>query len=362
MSRDVEPRFDAAWAAAIQTAERAVVSGGVPGVTVAASAGAAAARIAFGVADVRTAEPMRPSTVFQLGSLTKLFVAAALLHLVEEGQLDVDEPVSALLDFSFADAEASRQMTPRHFLSHSSGVADDSVTADQADVAAADLVSYLDSCRKVTVAGQPGERFRYCSPGWVVLARLMEVVTGLPWHRLVRERVLAPLGLTVDLDGASTRTAGHAFGHLHHNASGEIVRIPPRPYPAGMAPSGGAHANVDTLLAFGRSHLPTGRRVLTPETLGRMREPVVRTGSTSGAPAWGLGWALHDWQGECVMAQGGLVFGQVTLLMLLPNRDSAIAVAANSAEAEPVCETIARAFVGEVAGVRPPVFTAYELS
>lgn len=359
--------IEQAWAEVTAAARATVDSGVAPGMTAAAGGPTRRLSVGAGVMDVQTARPMRPASVLQIGSITKLCIAMGVLRLVEAGRVGIDEPVAAHVDFAFADPGLSRLITARHLMSHSSGVASDGVNEGRADVTAPTVAAYVASFPKLEMAGRPGEQFRYCSPGWVLLACLIERVTGRPWDEMIRDEVLAPAGVDVDLNGVSAGTDRHVSGHVRD--AGRPVPIRPRPYPKGARPSGGGHASVETLLALAEALLPArGRpdrgRPLSDDTLEHMWRPAIATPGQppGGTCAWGLGWGIYEWGGELVVAQGGEVFGQTTLIMMHPRTRTAIAVGANSSQAVNAVENTARTFLGRIIGVETPAFTGYHMA
>src|SRR5215471_15991482 len=81
---------------------------------------------AIGVKNLSTEEPATTDTIYQCGSMTKTWTALAFMQLVDEGKVDLDEPVRTYLpDFSVADPEVSARVTPRHLLNHTNGIEED---------------------------------------------------------------------------------------------------------------------------------------------------------------------------------------------------------------------------------------------
>jgi CubicO group peptidase (beta-lactamase class C family) len=134
--------------------------------------------------------PVSSSTIFDLASITKLFVTTALLCLVEEGRLALDEPVATWLP-AFATGERTG-VTLRRLMNHTSGLpALLSLWTDWPDrpARAAALLN-------APLVHTPGTTFEYSCVGYLVAGLLAERVSGVPLARLVRDRVCTPLGLT----------------------------------------------------------------------------------------------------------------------------------------------------------------------
>lgn len=171
---------------------------------------------AYGHRDLARTQPMRADAIFRIYSMTKPVAAVAVLTLMEQGKLALDDPVSRYLP-AFAQtqvvvggdlaqprlAPARRAITLRHLLTHTSGLAADSArypvaTAllEQAGVERArDLADVADRLAKVPLAAQPGTEFHYEGANTELLARVVEVVSGETFSHYLQAQVLGPLGM-----------------------------------------------------------------------------------------------------------------------------------------------------------------------
>ncbi|GAA5179958.1 hypothetical protein GCM10023322_11160 [Rugosimonospora acidiphila] len=132
---------------------------------------------------------MTGDTIFDLASITKVYVTTMVLSLVEEGALGLDEPVATWLP-SFADGERTR-VTPRRLLTHTSGLpALLSLWTDWPD-----RRSRVEAILNAPLVRTPGTGFEYSDIGYLTVGLLAERVTGRTLPELVRERVTGPLGL-----------------------------------------------------------------------------------------------------------------------------------------------------------------------
>jgi CubicO group peptidase (beta-lactamase class C family) len=134
-------------------------------------------RTVIGVMNAKTNRPATESTIFEAASLSKQPTAYGIMLLADRGKLDLDEPLSARLDF-LADPQAKR-ITPRHVLSHSSG-----------------LPNWRQGVGALKPSFAPGEQFQYSGEGYVLLQRLIEHITGDPFPSWMRANVFEPLGMT----------------------------------------------------------------------------------------------------------------------------------------------------------------------
>jgi len=148
-----------------------------------------------GFADVAAQAPVRPETRFEIGSISKQFAAIVVLQEVEAGHVDLHVSVNDLVPW-LRIAEPFGPITLHHLLTHTSGLpigTEESPTGPGA----------LAILRTLEPTFRPGERFHYSNDGYKVVGAVLEHVTGTPLHELLRERVLAPLGMRRS-DGAIT--------------------------------------------------------------------------------------------------------------------------------------------------------------
>jgi CubicO group peptidase (beta-lactamase class C family) len=225
-------------------------------------------------------------------------------------------------------------LTIRHLLTHTSGLTGDwYVESGTGDDALANAVARLGELEQVM---PPGTRYSYCNPGYLLLGRIVEVVTGSPYHLAMRSLVLDPAGMRRSTFVATeVLTERFAAGHVVAGPSVDVVR--PWTTQRMMAPAGGLIASVTELLAYGRHHLED-------PSLARMREPLVPTGGTSDAV--GLAWAIRDLGGTRLASHGGDLRGQASLLLLVPSRNVVFAAAANAQTGHSVTAAAQRAVIG----------------
>ena len=146
----------------------------------------------FGVKELGREDPVDAHTLFQIGSVSKSFGAAAIGALVDDGLVHWDDPVVEHLPwFRVKDPEITREMTIRDLLSHQSGMPGDAfpTLAIMDARAAAERVRHLDNQTPLR------ESFRYSNRGYGVAGLVVEAVTGETWGEWVRERLLHPLGM-----------------------------------------------------------------------------------------------------------------------------------------------------------------------
>ncbi len=341
----------------------------VPGASMAVLAGDEVFAAACGVLNARTGVEATTDSVFQMGSITKVWTTTLVMQLVDEGRLDLDARVVEMLpEFGLADAAAARVITLRQLLTHTSGIdGDQFVDTGRGDDAIARFVAHLHG---VGCIHAPGARFSYCNAGFVVAGRLVEFVRGACYDTVLRERIVQPLGLR-----ATGTLPEHAI--LHRAAAGHFADpsgnakvVPVWSLQHSNAPAGSsAFTTPSELLAFARLHLddglaPDGARLLSAESARAMRTRQIELNGCAGvmADAWGLGWELKDGTGGTLVGHSGVTIGQMAWLDVVPERRAGLALLTNGGDATTLARHVRNEVMSEVAGVGLPPLPAIDAS
>jgi CubicO group peptidase (beta-lactamase class C family) len=182
-----EPATEPLGAALDAYLERTVPFG-FSGVFLVARGGEVILEGGYGLADREAGTPVTPETVFDIGSITKQFTAAAILKLEDEGRLSTDDPIGRWLP----DVPADRAgITIHHLLTHSSGLTGD--LGGDYQVMPRDTLVRRALASELEAA--PGERYDYSNLGYSLLGAIVEVASGLPYERFLHDRLLRPAGL-----------------------------------------------------------------------------------------------------------------------------------------------------------------------
>jgi arabinooligosaccharide transport system substrate-binding protein len=167
----------------------------------------------YGLADLDHKTPIRPSTDFYLASVSKQFTAMAIIMLVEQGRLSYDDHLSTF----FPEFPAyGGSVTIRDLLHHTSGVPDYfGLISNTADLTNQRILETL--IRQKEPEFPPGERHQYSNSGYVLLALIVERVTGEPFHRFLKEHIFEPLGMkrTLVYDESKPAIRDKAHGYTH---------------------------------------------------------------------------------------------------------------------------------------------------
>jgi CubicO group peptidase (beta-lactamase class C family) len=334
---------------------------GVVGASLAIAYGDDEVTAATGVLNLRTGQPATTDSVFQIGSITKVWTATLVMQLVDEGLLDLDTPlVTYLPEFKVADDELTRQVTTRHLLAHTSGIAGDFFpeTGRGDDC----LEKFVALMADLPTSHPLGATMSYCNAGFVLLGRLVEVLRGATWDQVMRERILQPLGL--EAAGTLPEEAllwGAATGHITPPGAPDPIVAPQWGLSRNAGPAGLVHARARDLLAFARMHLadgvaPDGTRILSPDSARAMRVPQVEVPDrwTFGGN-WGLGWILPSWGGGRLFAHDGSTIGQGAFLRVLEgDPDLVVALLTNGGELRDLYQDLYGEIFEQLAGVAMP--------
>jgi len=314
----------------------------VPGASLAILADGEVATAATGVVNLGTGVETTPDSVFQVGSITKVWTATLIMQLVDEGLLDLDAPVADVLpELTLATPGATDQVTVRHLLSHSSGI--DGDMFDDAGRGADSVERYVAMCAKLSQLHPAGATMSYSNSGFVIAGRIIERLTGGTWDAALRSRLIEPLGLTrtVTLPEEAIRFRA-AYGHQEVDGTWQLA--PVWALPGGSGPAGGIVATAADIVAFARLHLgggttpatePAGAgRLLSAASTAEMQQPQITVPSyLPGSRHVGLGWHLYDWDGHRMIAHNGGTIGQYAFLVALPETDGAVCLLTNGGRA-----------------------------
>lgn len=307
---------------------------GVPGAVLGIMHGADTMTATHGVLNIETGVDVTADSLFQIGSITKVWTATMAMQFVDDGVVGLDAPILDVLpELNLGTLELTKQVTLRHLLSHTSGIDGDVFT----DTGRGDdcLERYVELLTDVPQNHPVGATMSYSNAGFNLLGRVIEKLSGQTWDAALHARLVQPLGLshtvTLPEDALRFRTA---IGHV--GGTDEPLRLAPSwGLPRSNGPAGSICSTVGDVLAFARLHwssgsTPAGTQVLSPTSVDAMTERQVDVPDPClVGKAWGLGWILDEWSGQPVLAHDGATIGQTAFLRILPERSFAVALFAN---------------------------------
>jgi CubicO group peptidase (beta-lactamase class C family) len=312
-------------------------AGAVPGASVAVLRdGAVLLRRGYGLADLERRIAVTPTTDFRLASLSKQFTATAIMLLVRDGKLRYDQPVSEVLPELPA---ATRAITIRHFLNHTSGIYDyeDLIPPDRtAQLDDRDVLSLV--AAKDSVYFPAGTAYRYSNSGYVLLGIIVARVAKLPLPQFLKERIFDPLGMTatvMHLEGRDT-IPQRAYGYSPQG--GAFIQTDQSVTSATLG-DGGIYTNVEDLARWDRA-LATAA-LLDSATLAMATTPPALPGGS--ATEYGFGWFVDTYRGEKRWRHTGETSGFRNAIQRYPNRHLTVVILTNRSSGEPeaIAERIA---------------------
>lgn len=179
---------------------------------------------AAGILNIDTGVEANTDSIFQIGSITKVFTTSLIMQLVDEGRVDLDTPVKLYLrDFQIADIQATQNITVRQLLNHTNGIAGD-YFADDCYAEGNAIARYLDRINLLPLVHSPGKNYSYSNAAFTVAGRLVEVILGCSWHQAIEERIFRPLGMKQAIaDPTETLRFRAAIGHLQDTDSPQAM-------------------------------------------------------------------------------------------------------------------------------------------
>jgi CubicO group peptidase (beta-lactamase class C family) len=265
---------------------------------------------AYGAADPDFDKPFHKDTIVFLASTSKPISTTAIMILVDEGRLSLDDPISKYLpEFSrlhYQNGDPAPAPTLRQLLSHTSGWPGLNEMSPEADLTIRDmnltLSESVDRISRVKLLAEPGTRFAYGGISYNVAGRIVEIVSGQPFDVFIQERLFDPLGMK-DTGFRPSPVQGERVAGIFKPApwGGQInlMRFNPDAQPKLLLIAGGLYSTVGDLAVFTQMHLNGGRygsvRILSPEAVIEMQRHQIGTANLADVPlrevtSYGLGW------------------------------------------------------------------------
>ena len=279
----------------------------------------------YGLANVEHQAPVKPETIFQSGSMGKQFTATAVMMLVEEGKLSLDDKITKF----FPDApETWRNITVRHLLTHTSGLTDYPPDFDlRRDYSEDELYQRI---KPIPLAFQPGEKWAYSNLAYVMLGVLIHKLSGKFYGDFLKERVFQPLGMTTarvisEEDIVPNRAAGYRV------VNGQLKNQSWVSPSLNTTADGALYLTVYDMAKWDAA-LYT-EKLLKRASLEEMWTPVkLSDGKTH---PYGFGWALNVVRNHRLIEHGGSWQGFKSHIARYPDDKLTVVVFANQARANP---------------------------
>jgi CubicO group peptidase (beta-lactamase class C family) len=293
-------------------------------------------RGSYGLANVELDTPIEPSMVFNVGSLSKPFLAVGIMMLVEQDQLSLDDKISTYLpDYP----NIGEQITVRQLLSHTSGLKHYNSITGYSDLLprVVEVEELVDFFKNEPLDFKPGEKWQYSNSGYVLLGMILEKVSGIPYEDFLQKNIFDRLKMNHTYFSSDQRIIpGKVAGY--HVLKGEIV-LPPHMSMSHLWAAGALITSVDDLSRWDAA-LSDGQ-LLDQETYTQLFSPfVLNSGKESD---FTLGWEVLELHSRDCFAHGGGIFGYVCHTLRIPEERLYVALLSNRVDpyAQPGTATLA---------------------
>lgn len=311
-------------------------------------------RKGYGIAEMNRKVPVSPDMVFRIGSITKQFTSTAILKLVEDGRLSLQDDLSKYL----SDFKTQHPITIEQLLNHTSGIKSYTsvpermtTEAKKTKVSVAEMMGYIQSYPNDF---KPGEKWLYNNSAYFLLGAVIEKVTGKTYNDYISQTFFKPLKMTASYPDDSKPIAKQAAGYT--KGEGDKFVMADYVHPSIPYSAGSIFSTLDDLWKWNQAVF--SYKLVKKELLEKAWEP---TQTTNGSvESYGYGWQLGKVGDAKAIGHGGGIDGFVSFEVYVPEKKIYVAILANTMTMNP--EDIAYTLAEEVAGVRKDKPQAIALS
>ncbi len=276
----------------------------------------------YGMANVELSVPVTDSTVFEIGSISKQFVSAAVMLLVQEDRLELDDPIHQYLPNLPSEWLG---VTVRHLLTHTSGI------PDYEEIRTYDVYGFRLTPEEVIQIAHsrpmdflPGAGWYYSNTGYFLLSMIVERIEGRPLGQVLQSRIFEPLGMTQSRMADPEAIIPHRASGYWVNKTGELINRRPTETSSTLG-AGGILSSAHDLVKWDEALY--GDQLLSAESKATMWTAVILpNGENTG---YAFGWSVRPYRGLASQSHGGQVAGFVANFTRLPEQEAAIIVFLN---------------------------------
>lgn len=286
----------------------------------------------YGLANVELNVPVSSETVIRLGSVSKQFFPTAIMLLMEEGKLSIDDPVHKF----FPDApETWRPIQIKHLMSHSSGLKRESPAYDNFKMKS-DL-EIIKAAYPLSLDFKTGEKYQYCNLGYYMLAQIITQVSGMSWDKYIHEKVFVPGGMNNSyMTEFYPIIPNRASGYMHRKDT--LVNSTAM---FAVRPSGGFLSTSSDMIKWDKV-VREQKTILKKENWEKLWEPFIKTSDDPNSKAYYcFGWTVDEYKGHKTIGHSGANIGFRAMYLRFPDDNLSIIIMTNTDEANPTA--IARA-------------------
>ena len=295
----------------------------------------------FGFTDPKAKRPATESTVYRVGSVSKLFTDIAVMQLVEQGKLELDAPVERYIPEFRPRNPFGKAITLRQLMMHRSGLVRETPVGSYFDPTEPTLRQTILSLNQTSLVYEPDTRTKYSNAAIAAVGYVLERTQKQPFAAYLKRAVLNPLAMRYS-DFAPTPSVRQGL------ATAQMWTLDGRTYEAptfemGIAPAGSMYTTVSDLGKFMSALFAGGQgsngRILKRETLEEMWAP--QTDAKGNKTPFGIGFSLGQVNGRRRIGHGGAIYGFATQLSALPDEKLGVVVVCTKDVANAVMSRIA---------------------
>lgn len=280
----------------------------------------------YGLANVELNVTVTPETVIRLGSVSKQFYTTAIMKLMEEGKLNIEDSVHKF----FPDApEAWRPITIKNLMSHTSGLQREGPAYDNFRIQAD--IDIIKSAYNLPLVFYPGERYQYCNLAYFMLAEIIKLASGMPWQDYIQDRLFKPAGMSNSYMTDFYRIIpNRANGYMHYhdtliNATAMYA----------IRPSGGFLSTSSDMIKWEKA-IREKKIILKKGNWEKLWQPFIKTSDAAGSKEYyGFGWMIDEYKGHKLIVHGGSNIGFRSVFAQFVNDGVSIIILTNTDEANP---------------------------
>ena len=270
--------------------------------------------------------PVTSETVIRLGSVSKQFFTTAIMKLMEEGKLDIEDSVRKF----FPDApDTWRPIRIKHLMSHTSGLQREGPAYDNFKIQP-DL-KIIKSAYGLPLVFKTGEKYQYCNLGYFMLAEIIKQVSGSTWQDYIHKQLFVPAGMNNSyLTDFYRIIPNRAQGYMHNrdtliNATAML----------GIRPSGGFLSTSSDMIKWEKA-VREEKIILKKGNWEKLWQPFVKTSDKPDSKEhYGFGWTIDDYRGHKLVLHGGANTGFRSVFARFVNDGLSIIILTNTEEANP---------------------------
>ncbi len=280
----------------------------------------------YGLANAELNVPVTSETVIRLGSVSKQFFTTAIMKLMEEGKLDIEDSVHK---FFPAAPETWRPIKIKNLMSHTSGLQREGPAYNNFKIQPD--INIIKSAYNLPLVFKAGEKYQYCNLAYFMLAEIIKRVSGKPWQDYIHTALFMPAGMNNSyLTDFNLIIPNRADGYMHNhdtliNATAMYA----------IRPSGGFLSTSSDMIKWEKA-MSEKKIILKKDNWEKLWQPFIKTSDKIDAKEYyGFGWAINEYKGHKLIGHGGANIGFRSEFARFVNDGLSIIILTNTDEANP---------------------------